>query len=222
MGIISCGGFAGSYGPNGLIGDNILRRVLNDEAVRVFFDLINDEGHVLSSLANLKRLTTARDRHDVVSHKGLGLLVHVLVRLAKVAATLRVADNAVRRADGRQHVGCRLTGVRALLLPVDILSAKSKRRLLVLDDLGDALQVDRRRAYDDIDIACATLKLPREPLCEHDGTAVGLIHLPVAGNHWLTHQATPPLLGAPCPRRAPSRRRRPWRSSSSCRQGQTY
>ena len=156
-----------------------------------------------------------------MSHQCLCLAVNVLVGLAKVATALGVTNDAVSCTNRGQHCWRGLTSKGTRLLPVHILSRESNRRVGLGKNLRDTLKVHKRWSNNNINVSGTGSKLIDNSLSKLNALSESLIHLPVTCNHTITHQEAPPLLEVPYPQRAPWKRRRQWKSSSSCQQGGT-
>ena len=144
-----------------------------------------------TGLVLLQVLAHADDRLQPVPQGDLELLVDHLVGLGEELPPLGVADDDVLDP-ARQHRCRDLAGVGAALGPMQVLGADAHRD--VPQRLDDGRQGDERRAHDrfHLRVRC-DLRVQR--LHELHCLCRRLVHLPVAGQNWFTHEC-PILLSA--------------------------
>ena len=185
LSLVGRGGLARTDGPYGLVGDHEVLELLLGEVVNDLLDLGLHYVEVLAGLALLEVLTHAVDRRKVV---GIGLL-HLLVErsggLAVVLAALRVAEDYIFATQGGDHRGCDLSRVGTLGLGGAVLGTQLDVR--TLQGLGDHCQVGERRADDEVHARAYLAASGYDALCQFDSFGRKHIHLPVAGNDFLSH-----------------------------------
>ena len=138
-----------------------------------------------TSLAFFQHFTHAADRSQPRFERGLQAQVHRIVGLAEILAALRVPDDHVGHAQTQQHGGGNLTRIGAVCLPVDILHADCGVTPARAFDRG--LDGRIRRANDDLIPAVASDQ-GQEVAKEISRFVRSFIHLPVAGNHFFSHE----------------------------------
>ena len=111
------------------------------------------------------------------------LLVDVLIGLAEVSSSLRVADDDVLDACILQHCRGDLSGECTLLLEIDVLCAQMD--IGSCDSLLDRDDIDRRDTVDNIDLRILDQRL--QSLTKRYCLSGGHVHLPVAGDNFLSH-----------------------------------
>ncbi len=117
------GGLAGADGPDGLVGDDDIFRVFRSDTDKGKRDLLAQDFVGVSSFALGEDFADADDGRELVLERGGQLFVHQLIGLVEVLAALGVADDDVRRANGREHENGGFAGVGAFFGPVHVLSA---------------------------------------------------------------------------------------------------
>jgi len=114
---------------------------------------------------------------------GMKLLIHDLIGFGEVLATLGVADQGMRSADGQELANRGLTGVRTLLSKVHILAADGD--IGTLGGSNDGGQQDGRRKQGNLITGMPGNK-GQKGIDEGLRFCRGLEHLPIGGNQGFT------------------------------------
>ena len=98
-----------------------------------------------------------------------------------------MTDDAVGATRILDHRDRDLARISARRLEIDILSSDFDIGLVEIDDRLHRTDIDRRKAEDHFYLVPCAIVIVAELLSECDGFWDGLIHLPVACHHVLTH-----------------------------------
>ena len=130
-----------------------------------------------------KGFSDTDDRPQTCLERCLDLLIDRLVCLVEIGALLAVADDDIGDPGALEHVARDLACKCTFLFPVNILSAQHDVR--ASDDLVDRGQADIGRANDHLG-GCAFGGC-HNLFCQGHGLRDVLVHLPVAGDNFSTH-----------------------------------
>jgi hypothetical protein len=119
------------------------------------------------------------------------LLIHVGVGLFVDVPTLAVAEDHMGGAAILEHRGRDLAGESAALLVAHVLGAKQHRA--AVHNRADRLQIDKRRADEQIDLAVARRGVGNGA-SEGGGASAIEVHLPITGDQRFTHLLFPGLM----------------------------
>lgn len=131
--------------PDGLVGDNDLRPVLDHGSNGP--ELVGDDFDGLARLTLLQTLANAQNDAETAVNGSLGLAGDKLVVLLEDDPTLRVAEDGPGDASVLELIDGDLTGEGAVGLVVDVLSGDLEALAQVLAGQG---QVQRRGSDDDL------------------------------------------------------------------------
>src|SRR4051812_26334204 len=92
-------GFAGAYGPDGLIRDDDFRELLLGESGNALLKLADQHLLGVAALALFEALADAHDRRDAELERRLRPLQDRIVSLVEILPAFAVAHNGVRDTD---------------------------------------------------------------------------------------------------------------------------
>lgn len=145
LSLLSGGDLASADGPDGLVGDDDARPVLDLRLERR--KLLADNGDGVARLALLEALAAAPDNADAAVRGELGLGGDVLVSLLEDGAALRVAEDGPVDVAVLELLNADLAREGAVGLVIDILRADLD---VLPDGVADELEVDGGRGDDDL------------------------------------------------------------------------
>ena len=179
----SGGGTTCADGPDRLVGDYALERLLHREAIESGGDLPLYHAEGLARLVLSKVLADANYGRDAVPKGGFDLLAHVLVRFVEILPALGMAQDDVS-APALDHERGDLAGVRSFVLPEHVLRAQEEG--CAVEQVGEGLDGSEGRADHHVH-ALDHVKVFEHGIHKLERLIGGLVHLPVTGDDGSSH-----------------------------------
>src|SRR5690606_26776968 len=142
LGLLRRRGLPRSDGPHGLVCDDQVIRVADDNILQSPRKLTADDLFLAPGLALVERLADAQDRAQLIAERRLDLPMDQLVAFLKVLAPLGVTDDHVATPNGAEHRCGDLSGECPRFLVVDILRTQIDGG--ISDDLRHGVQAYER------------------------------------------------------------------------------
>ena len=173
-------GLARSDRPDRLVGNRDVRHVGGGEVGETALELDGENVVRLAAFALGEGLSDADDRLEFIFQSGFDALVDGLVGFAEVLSALAVTDNDVFHADFLQHRAGDFTGERAVVRPVNVLSADFDVR--ALQDFNRGRKAGEGRADSHGDRVAELGEAFLESFRESFRLGGSLVHFPVSGD----------------------------------------
>ena len=178
-------GLARADGPDGLVGDYGSGELGRREVVDNLFDLCLYYVEVAVRFAFLEVLAHAVDRLQTVGECLRHLFVERRRGFAVVLAAFRVTQDDVTAAQGCEHRGRYFARIGAFVFGRAVLGADFDVRTPKC--LDDSAEVGEGRTYDEIHAGTNLVSVGPDVFGQFDAFGGKRIHLPVAGNDFLSH-----------------------------------
>ena len=181
------GGFSGSNGPHGFVGDDHLFNFICREGEKGHFSLVFNNLKVLSGFSLLQCFTVAVNRGQSFTKRQFNFPVAVRVGFAMILPALGVTDYSAGRINGFQHISGNFSGIGPTFIFTHILCKNSNFILLI--KIFSHHQIQGRGRDPNLTVGGIVFFVFQQLKHELLGLNHIFIHFPVSCNNVLSHNS---------------------------------